>query len=55
MRKRIKDGIFCLLARIWSDNEWAVHVFIVNSKYEHAHPLSDHIPATNQKFPSFIL
>ncbi len=54
MRKRIKDGKFCLVAEIWSDNGWAVHIFIVvdvdfasmhYSKYGRAHPLSDHIPA----------
>ena len=64
MRKRIKDGNFRLVAGIWSDNGWAVHIFIVvdvgfasihYSKYGRAHPLSDHIPATKRKFPSFIL
>ena len=27
--KRIKDGNFHLVAGIWSDNGWAVHIFIV--------------------------
>ena len=55
MRKRIKDGNFCLVAGIWSDNGWAIHIFIIvdvgftsihYSKYGCAHPLSDRILAT---------
>ncbi len=59
MRKRIKDGNFRFVAGIWSDNGWAVHIFIEVDGGEiwigRAHSLSDHIPATKRKCPSFIL
>ncbi len=58
MRKRIKDGNFRLVAGIWSDNGWAVHIFILVDGDENMDvPIyyQTIIPATTQIFPSFIL